>query len=132
VRSVWDKVGLTRRIVRSAALGAFGGYVAWNAVWISKGEIPPSILHAVIGLPCPTTGGIRSVQALCQGELLQALRFNPLMLVYLFLLGYSVVVLAGQMIRGQRLVLKPFMGWLWYGSLVVGWVAKFVLGRRFW
>jgi hypothetical protein len=127
-----DEAGLRRQIVRAVALCAFGAYVVWNAVWISKGKIPPSILLALTGLPCPTTGGVRSLQALCRGEVLQALRFNPLTPVYLLLLGCTAVILAGKLLRRRPLLLPPYMGWLWGTSLVLGWIAKFALGRRYW
>jgi hypothetical protein len=76
---------LKSRIVRFAALSAFIFYLAWNAVWIAHGRIPPSILRAVGCVPCPTTGGYRSFVALCRGEFVQSFLYNPLMLVYLLL-----------------------------------------------
>jgi hypothetical protein len=123
---------LTGRIVRIVSITAFFFYLAWNAVWIAKGRIPPSILRAVIGLPCPTTGGYRSFLALWRGEFVQSFFFNPLMPVYVLLFLYSIAVLLRQLICRKRLALSPFMGWMWVGSLLLGWVAKFVLGRQYW
>jgi hypothetical protein len=123
---------LIRRIVRYIALGAFAFYLAWNGWWVAKGKLPPSILRTIVGLPCPTTGGYRSFLALCRGEFAQSFLFNPLMLVYLFLSIYSVGVLLRQLVCRKRLVLSPFLAWTWGASLVVGWVAKFALGRQYW
>jgi hypothetical protein len=123
---------LIRRIVRSAALGAFIFYLAWNAAWIAHGRIPPSILKAMTGIPCPTTGGYRSFLALCRGEFVQSFLYNPLMLVYLLLFCYSMGVLLLQWIRRQRLVLRPLIAWMWCASLLIGWAAKFALGRQYW
>ena len=123
---------LKYRIVRFAALGAFIFYLAWNAVWIAHGRIPPSILRAVGGVPCPTTGGYRSFIALCRGEFVQSFLYNPLMPVYLLLFGYSMAVLLRQWFHRERLVLSPSIVWMWYASLLIGWAAKFALGRQYW
>jgi len=123
---------LTGRAVRACALGLFGFYLAWNTFWIAKGRIPPSILKAVTGIPCPTTGGFRSLMALCSGHLTQSLLFNPLLLVYLLLFVYSMAVLLRQAIRRERLVLRPLVAWIWSIALALGWAAKFALGRQYW
>ena len=123
---------LKHRIVRFAALGAFIFYLAWNVVWIAHGRIPPSILRAVGGVPCPTTGGYRSFIALCRGEFVQSFLYNPLMPVYLLLFGYSMAVLLRQWFHRERLVLRPFIAWMWCASLLIGWAAKFALGRQYW
>jgi hypothetical protein len=132
VPAVRPQESLTRRIVRFAALGAFVFYLAWNVTWIAHGRIPPSILRALAGVPCPTTGGYRSFIALCRGEFVQSFLYNPMMLVYLLLFCYSMAVLFLQWIRRKRLVLSPFIAWLWCASLLIGWAAKFVLGRQYW
>jgi hypothetical protein len=123
---------LTRRVVRGCALGLFGFYLLWNALWIAKGRIPPSMLRAVSGIPSPTTGGIRSFAALCSGHFTQSFLYNPLLLAYLLLIGYSGVILLRQMQRSERLALPPLAGWMWAVALVLGWVAKFALGRQYW
>jgi len=119
-------------IVRTVSMAAFFLYLGWNAVWIIKGAIPPSILKAVIGLPCPTTGGYRSFLALSRGEFVQSFFFNPLMLVYALLFLYSIAILLRQSVCRKRLVLSPLIGWMWGCSLLLGWVAKFALGRQYW
>jgi hypothetical protein len=123
---------LIRRVVRASALGLFGFYLLWNALWIAKGRIPPSILRAVTGLPCPTTGGYRSFMALCSGHLAQSLLFNPLLLVYLLHFGCSMAILLAQAARRVRLALPPLVAWMWALALLLGWAAKFALGRQYW
>lgn len=132
VSGVPHQARLMERGVRLAALAAFAFYLLWNAAWIALGRIPPSILRALTGLPCPTTGGLRSLGALLRGEWLQAPLWNPFTLIYIALFGYSTAVLAGQMLRRQRLVLRPVAGWLWGAALALGWAAKFVLGPKYW
>jgi uncharacterized membrane protein len=123
---------LTGVLIRNLALGAFLFYLVWNVAWIASGQIPPSILRAIAGIPCPTTGGYRSLLALCRGEFVQSLLFNPLMLVYLLLFIYSIAVLLRQRINRKRLVLSPLIAWMWCFSLVIGWAAKFALGKQYW
>ncbi|MFY9853427.1 MAG: DUF2752 domain-containing protein [Terracidiphilus sp.] len=123
---------MINRIARSFALGAFAFYLVWNVAWIASGRIPPSILREIAGIPCPTTGGYRSFVALCHGELVQSFLYNPLTLVYILLFSYSMAVVVRQLIDRKRLVLRPFVAWAWGASLLVGWAAKFVLGRQYW
>jgi hypothetical protein len=54
------------------------------------------------------------------------------MLVYLLLFIYSIAVLLRQRISRKRLVLTPFIAWMWCSSLLIGWIAKFALGRQYW
>jgi len=123
---------LIDRVVRRLSLGCFLFYLLWNAAWIAKGQIPPSILKALTGLPCPTSGGCRSLLALCRGEFYLSFCFNPLLLVYLSLFIYSLTVLLRQRIGGRRLVLSPWLAWAWCAALLVGWAAKFALGNKYW
>ena len=132
MRAMRSQESLIRRITRLAALGAFIFYLAWNAAWIAHGRIPPSILLAATGIPCPTTGGCRSFVALCRGEFVQSFLYNPLMLVYLLLFCYSMGILFRLWIHRKRLVLSPFIAWMWCASLLIGWAAKFALGRQYW
>jgi len=132
VPAVRSQESLKSRIVRIAALGAFIFYLAWNAVWMAHERIPPSILRALGGIPSPTTGGYRSFIALCRGEFVQSFLYNPMTLVYLLLFCYSMGVLVLQWIRRQRLVLRPFIAWMWCALLLIGWAAKFALGRQYW
>jgi len=123
---------LTGLLIRPVALGLFGFYLVWNVLWIAAGHLPVSILQAFTGIPCPTTGCTRSVLALLQGHWAEALRWNPLAMIYLFLFFWSAVVLIRQLLARRRLVLSPLMGRLWISALAAGWVAKFVIGPAFW
>lgn len=126
------EVEMMRRVVRPVAIGAFIFYLVWNVTWILGGQIPPSILRSMFGLPCPTTGGYRSVLAFCEGNFAQSFLFNPMMPAYILLLVCSIAVLLRQMYNRERLVLRPFIAWMWCVSLVIGWAAKFVLGKQYW
>jgi pheromone shutdown protein TraB len=54
------------------------------------------------------------------------------MLVYLLLFIYSMAVLIHQFLNRKRLVLRPLIAWMWCASLLIGWAAKFALGRQYW
>jgi len=123
---------LMKPAVRILSLGAFAFYLIWNARWIAKGRVPPSILKFFTGIPCPTTGGTRSLLALLHGDWQLSLRFNPFLLVYLFLVVYSVAVLLRQLLRHERLALRPAVAWTWCVALTLGWIAKFLLGPKYW
>jgi len=123
---------LITQAVRLIALGLFGFYFLWNVAWLVSGTIPPSILTGIAGIPCPTTGGTRSLLAALRGEWIQAFLWNPLMPVYVGLLVYSAIVLGLQYIRRQRLVLSPAIARFWMLALVMGWVAKFAMGPQYW
>jgi hypothetical protein len=123
---------LIEPIVRPIALGMFGFYVFWNVVWIASGKVPASVLQAMTGIPCPTTGCTRSAMALVQGRWIEALCWNPFTLIYVFLFAWSATVLVRQFTRGERLALSPLAGRLWALSLVVGWAAKFLIGPAYW
>jgi len=132
VFNVWNEAWLKPLVIRHFAICALGAYIAWNVMWISIGRTPPSVLLWAFGIPCPTTGSLRSFHALLRGNLSQSFLINPLMPVYSLLFMYSLVVLAVRVMRGQQLVLGPCVGWLWWTSLILGWAAKFALGREYW
>jgi hypothetical protein len=79
---------------RRSPLGAiFGGVLllagAGAAVWLRLGLPRPIChFHTLTGVPCPTCGSTRLVEALLRGELLAAFGWNPLVFV-----GLSLVAL---------------------------------------
>lgn len=43
--------------------------------------LPPCPLHSFVGIPCPTCGTTRAVLALAHGEIFEAVRMNPLVVL---------------------------------------------------
>ena len=123
---------LIEPLVRPLALGAFGFYLLWNAFWLASGKMPISILTAFSGIPCPTTGGTRSLLAALQGHWLEAFLWNPLTPAYVLLMVCSVARLARQSIRRERLALPSVIARLWILALAAGWVAKLAIGPKYW
>jgi hypothetical protein len=118
--------------IKTFALVAFGGYVAWNATWILCGRIPPSIFTYFTGLPCPTTGMTRSIESLIRGDLRQFILFNPLTLIYLGLTATSAIMLAKRKIQDDQWALPSVMALIWFASLALGWLVKFAIGSKYW
>ena len=118
--------------VRPVSLSMFVFYLLWNALWIVSGRVPDSILRALTGLPCPTTGGIRCMLSLLNGEWLAAFLWNPFAPVYVALLVGSAAILGKQFFSRERLVLSPLLARGWVFSLAAGWIAKFALGPKYW
>ncbi len=123
---------LIAAMVRAVALGMFGFYLLWNALWLGSGKLPDSILRALTGIPCPTTGATRSLLALLRGEWCQSLLWNPFTLVYVALAGVSAGLLARQLLNRERLVLSPAVARFWVISLAAGWIVKLMIGPQYW
>jgi hypothetical protein len=64
---------------------------------------PTCPLHALTGLYCPGCGSLRATHQLLHGNLTAGLRFNPLMVISLPVLGILVTV--------RRLAYRPLMAW---------------------
>jgi hypothetical protein len=118
--------------IKRFAIAAFLGYAAWNAVWLLRGRLPPSICSYCTGLPCPTTGFCRSLLAAVHGDLGSAFLFNTFTLPYLLLLFLSAAVLLRQSACRRVLALPPLLVRAWCFALCFGWAAKFVVGREYW
>lgn len=64
------------------------GGAALAAVWLRLGlPVPPCRFRQLTGLPCPTCGSTRLVEALLSGRVLEAAALNPFMFA-----GVAVVV----------------------------------------
>jgi hypothetical protein len=114
------------------ASAAFGAYLAWNIGWLASGRIPPSVLRVFLRLPCPTTGGTRSLVALLRGDVSASLHWNPFTVPIIVLLMLSLSALLVAAIRGRELVLPRWMGTAWWAILLMAWASKFMLGRAYW
>lgn len=65
---------------------------------------PPCLFHRLTGWWCPGCGTTRALHQLLHGNLTAALRFNPVAICLLPLVGYLIVC-------GDQGVVKP--GWIW-------------------
>lgn len=107
-------------------------YILWNMFWLSKLQFPPSILTYYTGFPCPTTGCIRSITSLARGNTLDFFLYNPFTFPFLGLLVTTVVIFFGQLIRGKQLLIKQPLVNVWFFTLFVSWLSKFIIGKNYW
>ncbi|HEX4143155.1 MAG TPA: DUF2752 domain-containing protein [Pirellulales bacterium] len=123
---------LATGLARSAAGSLLVVYCGRNAFWLVEGRIPPSLFWAVTGLPCPTTGGTRSLICLAHGDWAASLRWNPLTLPIIVLLVITLCSLGQRLwTRRPALLPRPFLlawGWL----LAIAWACKLWGDSRYW
>ena len=64
-------------VATAAALTAFAAYTYVRSPF-QAGAFPTCVFHAGTGLYCPGCGGLRAVNSLLHGHLVEALSLNPL------------------------------------------------------
>lgn len=111
---------------------AFGLYVAWNVRWLVQGQIPPSILLGLTGLPAPTTGMTRSALAFVDGNWWTAFLWNPFTLPFCALLILTAVEIAWKYVKKRRLVMSKPLVVAWPSVLLVAWITKLAMGPQWW
>jgi len=88
---------------------------------------PSCPFYTLTGLYCPGCGTMRAGHALLHGNLGEALGLNPLMVLMLPLLGYSLLSYVAFEVRGWPLsgvLASPFWGWLVLGTILAYWVLR--------
>ena len=118
--------------LRTLAMLMLAAYVIWNAFWLSKAQIPPSLIKGLTGFPAPTTGGTRSLHCLCQGELVESLRYNAMAVPICVLLAISLGQVVRQGMKRQRLSMPNWTAWSWLVVLTVAWVLKLSGDPGYW
>lgn len=101
---------------------------------------PGCVFYHATGLLCPGCGSLRALHQLLHGNVITALRFNPLLFVTLFLLG---VVAASKVLRrknvapiagsptGSSWTVHPAWIWVYLGLALVFWVCRNLPGPVF-
>jgi|SRR5215208_1651338 hypothetical protein len=83
---------------------------------------PPCPFHAVTGLYCPGCGTTRALHQLLHGHLGEAFGLNPLMILMLPYLGYSLLSYVMFSLRDRalpNLLTSPFWGWLAFWTILI-------------
>ncbi len=65
--------------------------------------LPPCLLYTVTGLKCPMCGGQRAIYQLIHGNLLEALKFNSLLILSIFA-GFLIIL---RMLYTRSFHIKP-------------------------
>ena len=92
----------------------------------TAGFFPVCPLHAMTGLNCPGCGLTRGFHAFLNGDVLGALRFNALLPIFAFIIGYFALSMFLTAVRGRGLSWKFVSPALLYGFLFVA-AAFFIL-----
>jgi hypothetical protein len=130
---VGDRLDEERRVVaarlpvwglRVLAFALLFVYLVWNAIWLGQGRLSPALLLALTGVPAPTTGGVRSLAALAQGDWRSSLALNALALPMAALFLWCVARLGCCALRRERLALPRWVLPAWICVLSGAWVLK--------
>ena len=121
-----------RRLRDATVLAALIAYCAWWIFWLVRGQFPPAPLHALTGLPAPSSGCIRALQALLHGDIIASFLWNPFAVPITLLLAINFLWLMMLLIRRRPLRLPTTIFSIWAIMLVAAWIAKFVLGSQYW
>jgi hypothetical protein len=95
----------TERSLAVAGLAAAGTalFVVRNINPASSGWFPQCPFHAMTGLNCPGCGATRGMHALLNGDLLTALHYNVLLVLFVPMIIYFLVNLLSIAVRGRSL-----------------------------
>jgi hypothetical protein len=119
-------------MLRCTAVALVVVYLGWNAWWLSQAAIPPSLLTGLTGLPCPTTGGVRSLRMLWQGDVWGSLRMNAMAAPMTILFLLSAIWPIAQAACRRRPSLPSSILWCWAAVLAVAWAWKLLGVSQFW
>lgn len=118
----WYRLGwLILAVVLLAALGLlFGFNPAHHSFY------PSCAFYRLTGLQCPGCGGLRAVHHLLHGDILTALRFNPLFVLALPVAAWFVVrrVWCGPSAKPFSHRTQARWAWLTLAVLVVFWIVR--------
>jgi hypothetical protein len=119
-------------LLRPAACSLFVVYCVWNVFWLAQWRIPPSLFWALTGLPCPTTGGTRSLLCLARGDWAGSLHWNLLTVPVVALLAVTLAC-AGRCLWTRRpVLLHPRFLLAWASLLAVAWACKLLGDASYW
>lgn len=66
------------------------------------------IFKSATGIPCPGCGGLRSIHALMEGDVAEALYINPLSVLLVLFVFISVIWIISDIIRGSDSYLQIY------------------------
>jgi len=88
---------------------------------------PPCPFRALTGYLCPGCGTLRALHELLHGNVIAALRLNPVMMLLLPYVSYCGVSEIGEVILGRplpQLFLRPILIWILLAVILVFWVLR--------
>ena len=98
-----------RGLTLLTAIGAVSAFITVRQIDPSGSNIfPVCPFHAMTGLNCPGCGATRGMHALLNGDVLTALHFNAMLIVFVPLMIYGIAALVLFGIRGRGLPVPRF------------------------
>ena len=116
-------------VLRCLAFALLVVYIGWNLFQLYCLQVPASLLVALTGLPCPTTGGTRAFIALFQGDVVASLRWNPLAMPFALMGSATIARIAVDALRYRPIRLSNVWLYCWLILLGAGWAIQ--LTRHF-
>lgn len=107
-------------------------YFIHNLVFIMGGRVPPALLTHYAGIPAPTTGGTRSFMLLVKGDIAQSFLYNSMTVPYLGLMGVSALFICHNFFAHGKWRIPHGLFLAWVVALLLGRIAKFVIGPAYW
>lgn len=88
---------------------------------------PPCPFNKLTGFYCPGCGSLRSLNKIMHGHPIEALCLNPLMTLFLPLLGYAFFSDYLRTFRKQNLpnvFSSPWTAWILFGIILAFWILR--------
>jgi hypothetical protein len=102
-----------------------GGWVVYTYPPAEHAFYPRCVFKAATGLDCPGCGLTRATHHALHGRFGEALRFNPLLFVMIFVALCAVPSIARG--RSPRFVTQPWFGWVTVTVIAGWWVLRNVI-----
>lgn len=118
---------MAARGLRTAAAALLAVYLLWQVIWLVEGRLPPSLYWGLTGWPSPTTGGVRAICCLVEGEWLQSLRYNPFAVPLTVLFLATLLAVFHSLLRDGRPRLSTVWLRAWWVCLALAWIVQTAL-----
>lgn len=109
-----------------AALAALvaGGVVLYSITPEKTWWMPPCLFNTLTGLYCPGCGTARGLHKLLHGDVLGALRMNPLVILSIPLLIYLIASARRRGPNSKSASPPAWLGWTVAITIAVFWIAR--------
>lgn len=99
-----------------------GAFILWRFEPTETSWLPKCILHHWTGLHCPGCGTTRALHSVLHGELLWAIKYNPLLIIG----GPIIAVIIWYQRRHERLTREaiPRLSWMLFIVVTLYFVAR--------
>lgn len=96
--------------------------------WLHLQSFVGCPFHVLTGFPCPTCGYTRVYYLLLAGDEMQAIRFQPFILLVVLLSAIAAIIAAISLVRREKLIMPAkLMQGIW-GVLAASWAWNLYYG----